>query len=180
MSDEPNSSTPKKRSVGADLIIPLSAIVFTLYYFSTIIDSPWTAQATAFFVGATLIGLCLVFVGIAAWQLITGESEFSLRALIEPIAILPRKAALMALTLASIIAIPWLGFTLTSLVFLSLSILLLSGGKNVVFTISLSVGLAVIWFIIFVLIFKRRFPLGWLDDQITTLIKPLLHFIGLG
>jgi hypothetical protein len=42
-------------SAGADLIIPLMGSVFALYYFTTIWDSPWTAQVSAFFVGALLI-----------------------------------------------------------------------------------------------------------------------------
>ena len=54
-----NPSQPKK-SIGAELIIPVAALVFTLYYFSTIIDSPWTAQVAAAFIGTILIALVFV------------------------------------------------------------------------------------------------------------------------
>ena len=57
MSVEPSPDGPGKKSLGPDLIIPVAAILFTLYYFSTIIDSPWTAQVSAFFVGSILLGL---------------------------------------------------------------------------------------------------------------------------
>ena len=45
------SDEPEKKSIGGDLVIPGAAVILTLYYFSTILESPWTAQVSAFFVG---------------------------------------------------------------------------------------------------------------------------------
>ena len=52
----------EKKHLGGDLVIPVAALAFTLYYFSTIIDSPWTAQVSAVFIGAILIVLLLIFI----------------------------------------------------------------------------------------------------------------------
>ena len=55
MSSETTSAPREKRSIGGDLVIPVAALFFTLYYFLTIIDSPWTAQVSAFFIGESMI-----------------------------------------------------------------------------------------------------------------------------
>ena len=58
MSDEngQKSGKPEKPAVGAELVLPVAALLFTIYYFTTIINVPWTAQVSAFFVGTILIG----------------------------------------------------------------------------------------------------------------------------
>ncbi len=45
----------ERKSIGGDLIIPVAALALTVYYFITIIDVPWTAQVSAFFIGTILI-----------------------------------------------------------------------------------------------------------------------------
>ena len=55
MADKTDPDSAGKRHIGAQLIIPVAALAFTLYYFSTIINSPWTAQVSAFFIGSILI-----------------------------------------------------------------------------------------------------------------------------
>ena len=52
MSDQPAANEDGKKSVGGELVIPIAALLFTGYYFYTIIDAPWTAQVSAFFVGS--------------------------------------------------------------------------------------------------------------------------------
>ena len=51
MSSDSSLETEKKWQIGGELIIPIAAVIFTLYYFSTIAHSPWTAQVNAFLVG---------------------------------------------------------------------------------------------------------------------------------
>jgi hypothetical protein len=48
MSREPDRESDQKQPLGSDLIIPTAAVIFTLYYFYSIIDTPWTAQVSAF------------------------------------------------------------------------------------------------------------------------------------
>ena len=35
MNDQPKSETPEKKHVGGELVIPVSALLFTIYYFVT-------------------------------------------------------------------------------------------------------------------------------------------------
>jgi hypothetical protein len=163
----------EKKAVGAELVIPVCAVAFAIYYFTTIIDSPWTAQATAVFVGVILIALCLVlFVTRARW-LMSGMATLSARSLIEPLEAMPLRLGLFALTLGYIILLPWVGFTLTTFAFLSFSMLLLARGAGVRFKLILSALLSIGWFLLFVVIFERHFPLGWFDHSIKALLKAM-------
>ena len=62
-----------RRQLGGELVIPVMAIAFTLYYFSTIWNSPWTAQVSAFLVGGVLLLVCGIFVLRCAIWLARGE-----------------------------------------------------------------------------------------------------------
>ena len=62
MNDRPDTENPEKKQMGGELVIPIGALLFTFYYFWTIIDVPWTAQVSAFFVGTILIGLIVAFI----------------------------------------------------------------------------------------------------------------------
>ena len=172
MSDEPPTEGQKKASLGADLIIPVAACVFTLYYFSTIIDSPWTAQVSAFFVGTILLVLCAMLFVVVGVRLKRGEGALRLDALFEPRAVVPKRLALFALTLAYIFVIDWAGFTITTFLFLSLGMLLLSGwerkNKRLIFILSavLSIG----GYLLFVVAFQRRFPEGPFEHAFNAIV----------
>ena len=169
-----------RSEVGSDLVIPIAAVALALYYFTTIIDSPWTAQVTAFFVGIILILLSLAHVVRSLLRLNSGDARFSLQSIVEPTGLLPQRVVLFALTVGSLVVMSSAGFTLTSMVFLCAAMLLLNQGRNPLRIAVIAIGLSVAWFIIFVLIFQRRFPLGWLDEQISTIVRPLLKSVGLG
>ena len=164
MSDEPSTEDEqeKKPALGADLIIPVAACVFTLYYFSTIIESPWTAQVSAFFVGSILLLLCVILFVVIGLRVKRGEGRLRFDNLIAPREVVPKRLALFGLTLAYIIVINWAGFTITTFLFLCLGMLLLSGmeRKNKRLILALSAVLSIGGYLLFVVAFKRRFPEG--------------------
>lgn len=160
MDDETNPGEPEKKHIGADLVIPAIALAFTIYYFSTIINSPWTAQVSAFFIGAVLIALITIFVIYSLVSVGRGEADLGFQRLTDPLSFMPRRFALFALTLSFIFFVDWGGFTLTTFVFLSAAMLLLTGGRNWKFILALSAILAVGGYFLFVYAFEVRFPKG--------------------
>lgn len=160
MADKPDSGASGKTHIGAQLIIPVAALAFTLYYFSTIIDSPWTAQVSAFFIGSVLILLILTYLVKSAILVKQGKADLAMDDLVEPRAFIPKRLGLLALTLGFIVFVQWGGFTLTAFVFLSLSMLLLTGGRRVRFILGLAVALSIGGYLLFILAFDTRFPEG--------------------
>jgi len=152
--------TPEKKHIGGDLVIPVAALAFTLYYFSTIIDSPWTAQVSAVFIGTILIVLILIFIVKSVVSLRQGEADLGMDSLLNPRSFILKRLALLGLTLGFIVLVDYGGFTLTTFAFLTLAMLLLSGGRNKRFIVILSAGLALGGYLLFILAFDTRFPDG--------------------
>jgi len=150
----------EKKHLGGDLVIPVAALAFTLYYFSTIIDSPWTAQVSALFIGAILIVLILIFIVKSVVSLRRGEADLGMDSLLNPRSFILKRLALLGLTLGYIVLVDYGGFTLTTFGFLTLAMLLLSGGRNKRFILILSGGLALGGYLLFILAFDTRFPDG--------------------
>jgi len=149
-----------KRALGAELVIPVTALLFTIYYFITIIDAPWTAQASAFFIGTILIVLVLIFIITAFRAVARGEGDWSLRALFEPIPYIRPRAWLLALTIAYIVVIPFLGFTIVTFAFLVLAILLLNGARRIGLTLAIAATLSLGGYLLFIVAFQSSFPEG--------------------
>lgn len=157
MSDEQADS---RKSVGAELIIPGAALVFTLYYFSTIYDSPWTAQVAAFFVGAILIALILAFTVRTFVSVARGEADLSMKAIVEPLSFLPIRVGLIGLTILFTIVIDWGGFTLTSFVFMSLTMIMLNRGRSKRLAVFVAACFSLAGYFLFIVAFEIRFPKG--------------------
>ena len=154
---------PARRPVGGDLIIPIAAIAFTLYYFTTIWDSPWEAQVNAFFVGSILILLVAILLIKIGFELKVGAADLRLGPLIEPVGIGPKRLTLLLLAIGYVAAIGWLGFTLTTFVFLAAAMLVLNGGRRPGFILGLAAALAVGGYLLFMVAFQTRFPEGPLE-----------------
>lgn len=159
-----NTEQPKKplakKSLGAELIIPIAALLFTLYYFSTIIDSPWTAQVAAAFIGTILIALVLAFIGRTVLMVMRGEADLGMKNIVEPLAFLPIRAGLIGLTILYTIAIQWGGFTLTSFAFMALATLMLNRGRSKGRAILVAICFSLCGYLLFIVAFGIRFPKG--------------------
>lgn len=160
MSEENETEEPGKKSVGGELILPGAAFLFTLYYFYTIWDVPRIAQISAFFVGTILIVLIGLLGVRIAKQVRAGEVDLKMGRLVEPKNYIPKRLALLGLTVGFIFFVDWLGFTLTVFAFLSLAMLLLSEGKRKVLILCLSATLAIGGYFLFIVAFQTRFPKG--------------------
>ena len=160
MAEPSGKQTPEPKSIGGELIIPVAAIAFTVYYFTTILDVPWSAQVSAFFIGSILILLIIVYFIRTAVELSRGEVSLRLGQILEPVSFIPRRIALAALILGYIALIRWGGFTLTTFVFLALAMLLLNEGRRKGLILILSAVFAIGGWLLFIVAFEIRFPAG--------------------
>lgn len=169
MAEETDSGNGGKKQIGGELVIPVAALIFTLYYFSTIYNSPWTAQVSAFFIGAILLMLIAIFLvkSAIAWK--AGEVGLGMDSLVAPRALITKRLVLFGLTLGFMVVVQWGGFTITTFAFLGLSMLLLSGRRRWRLILGLSAGLAIGGYLLFILAFDTRFP----DGPFEQLMQPL-------
>jgi len=160
MDPQPERRPPARRPVGGELIIPVAAVAFTLYYFSSIIDSPWEAQVNAFFVGSILLALVALLLIRTGRELIAGQADLRIGSLIEPVAVVPKRLILLLLAIGYVVLIEWLGFTLTTFAFLTAAMLTLNDGRRPGFVLGLAAVLALGGYFLFIVAFQTRFPAG--------------------
>jgi len=156
--DQPKSSS--KKNIAGELILPVCALLFTFYYFSTVIESPWTAQVNAFMVGSVLIGVIIIFFISRTVMLLNGKGKFHINLPRILGSIKTRQSGFIGLTIAYLLIIESIGFTLTTGLFFWGSMLLLDYGKAPVVKGSLAVFMALVAYGIFILGFETRLPKG--------------------
>lgn len=170
MNDQTRPDKDEKKPIGGELVIPIMAFIFTLYYFWTILDVPWSAQVSAFFVGSILIILLIVLCFRMAGAVRRGEASLKIGPLFEPKPYIPKRLALLGLTLGFIVVVQYLGFTITVFLFLCSAMLLLGNGQKKVFIFSLSAVLAIAGWALFIWAFETRFPAGPFEAMMKGLI----------
>ena len=160
MADPTSEDKPKKKHLGGELVIPVGALLFTGYYFTTIIDVPFSAQVSAFFVGSILIFCVILLLIRSFFEIRRGEADLKLGSLIAPTSYVPKRLIMLALTLSYIFLIQWGGFTITTFVFLLLSMLTLNEGRRKGLILFLAASLALGGWLLFIFAFETRFPEG--------------------
>lgn len=99
-------------SVGADLVIPALALAFAVYFFIDIAGLAWEAKANGVLIGTILVVLIGIQLARLGLQLARGEGRFGFESLLGPRDALPGRLALVAVTIAFIVGVRWLGLTL--------------------------------------------------------------------
>ncbi len=159
----------ERRQIGGELVIPALAFGFTLYYIGTVLDSPWSAKVNAYMVGSVLVVLVLVFFARALRELLQGRATLGVSDLLAPYDILAKRLAFMAISLGYLVVIQWLGFTLTTFLFLAASMLVLGGGRRPVLCLVSAAVMASVALGVFVVLFEKRFPKGPIENLMATL-----------
>ena len=103
----------RNNSVGADLVIPALALAFATYFFVDIYDLAWEAKANGVLIGTILVVLITIQLARLGLVLARGGGRLGFESLLGPREALPARLALVGITVAFIVAVQWLGLTLT-------------------------------------------------------------------
>jgi hypothetical protein len=152
------------RQAGGELVIPAMAVAFTLYFIWTILDSPWTAQVSAFLIGGVLLALCLLFFAKTALGVLRGRATLGFANLYSIEDFRSGRVVLLCTTLGYVVLIDWLGFTLTTFLFLTLSMAALSRGKRLGLIAVVAAAMSLGGWALFIWAFETRFPRGFFED----------------
>ena len=166
----PSDHHKPPRQIGGELVIPILAVGFTIYFFSTIWNSPWTAQVSAFIVGGILLLVCAIFFVRAGIWLVRGEGTLGVGNLFTMDDIRTGRIGLLVTTIAYVMFIDTLGFTLMTFLFLAASMLILAKGKNAGFITMISAAMALTGWAVFIWAFDTRFPRGWFETTMKAIL----------
>jgi hypothetical protein len=158
----------KPTPVGGDLVLPILAVLYGIYYLYSIVGLPFEAQINGFLIIATLFVLVAILLVRTVRDLARGVASLGLDSLLEPVSLLPRRISFLLLTLASLMVIQWLGFTLTTFLFM-LSSMLVLGNRSWRALLAVAGVTSAGGYVFFIAILDARFPhgpvehlLGWL------------------
>lgn len=153
------TSEPKQRPRLVDLIIPLLAVGYSIYYVASVQNFPFQAQITGLLLGSILGFLCMVLFIRFVWQARHAGVRIGWIELIGDMPIGPRRLVFTGLILVSILAVPWGGFTLTTFLFLVASFMLL-GVRPLIRVLMIAATAAIAGWLFFIVLLGARFPPG--------------------
>lgn len=157
-----------KEAAGADLVIPLLALGFAIYFFSSIADLVWEAKANGVIIGTALVTLVLIQLGRIGYRVAKGRASLATRALWEPREALPRRLGMVAVTIGFIVTLKWLGLTLGLLLWMVAGLWVM-GVRNSRVIAAISIVTAAAAYLLFIAALDSNFPHGPVENLVAAL-----------
>lgn len=158
------------KSVGADAVIPALAAAFAAYFFVDIADLAWEAKANGVLIGTILVVLIGVQAVRLGLQLARGEGELGFASLLGPREALPKRLGMVAITVAFIVGVRWLGLTL-ALFLAMLAALRVMGLRNPKKNLLISFIIAAAAWGLFIALLETEMPHGPIEAVLSRIGK---------
>jgi hypothetical protein len=155
-------------ALGADLIIPVLAAAFTVYFLVDAADLVWEARANGTVIGVVLLVLVAVQIGRIALALRAGEGTLSFGDLAAVDLVQFQRIALLVMLAIFIALIPWLGATL-GLFLVMVGTMWTLGVRSLWQLAVISFATAFTFYLLFIAFLQTRLPSG----PIEKLLAPL-------
>lgn len=167
-SPRPEEAVP----LGADLVIPVLAVAFASYFFYSIRDLPWEAKANGVMIGSTLLLLAVIQFVRIGMAIARGKGSLSANLLWLPLEALPKRVGMVAVTIAFIATLEWLGLTLGLLLGMMASLWFM-GVRRPKLLIGISAVVALSSYVLFIATLDSAFPHGPLEHLFGAMVKRL-------
>jgi hypothetical protein len=156
----------EKTPLGADLVIPLLALGFAIYFFWSIADLAWEAKANGVVIGSVLIALVVLQLSWIGIQLGKGRGDLRTDPLWQPGDVLWKRLGMVAVTVAFILLLQVLGLTLS--LFASMAVALwLMGVRRLPVILGISFGVAAAAYVLFIAVLDAGFPHGVIEKLLS-------------
>ena len=160
---------PTKAPLGADLVIPLLALGFAIYFFWSIADLAWEAKANAVVIGSALIALVAVQVARIALRVARGQGDLGTEPLWQPRDVLGKRIGMVLVTVAFIAVLQILGLTLSLLVAMAAALVIM-GVRKVSVVLGISFAVAAAAYALFIALLDAGFPRGPVEQLLARLL----------
>ena len=159
-----------RKALGADLVIPVLALAFTLYFLESVSALQWEAKANGLIIGALLLGLLAIQLVRVGVDFVRGRGTFSFAPLLTPADAFRKRVAMMAITIAFVATLPWAGLGLGLFVALAASFTVM-GVRPMRRILLVSLAITVVCWLAFVVALDIGLPAGPVE-------KLVAHFTG--
>ena len=170
MSEDVGRTLRQRRDaqLGADLIIPVLAAGFTLYYLISSFNLVWEARANGTVVGVTLLALIAIQVARVVIQLRSGTGSLGMGEFSRRTPVQGQRLMLIAALIVFVATIPWLGTTL-GLFAIMIAAMLILGVRSPATLLGVAVGVSATVYILFIVTLGARFPAGPIENGLAPL-----------
>ncbi len=152
--------------LGADLVIPLLALAFAAYFFVSIFELAWEAKANGVVIGGVLVLLIAVQLVRIGLRLARGEASLAADTLWKPADLLAKRAGMVAVTIAFIATLEWLGLTLGMLLAMFAALWIMGiRSRRTLIIVPLAVATAM--YLLFVLLLQSEIPHGPIEKLLS-------------
>ena len=155
-----------KTPLGADLVIPLLALGFAIYFFWSITDLAWEAKANGVVIGAALIALVVLQVARIALAVARGEGDLRTDPLWQPRDVLLKRLGMVAVTVAFILLLQVLGLTLSLFAAMAVALWLM-GVRRIPVVLGIAFGVAAAAYLLFIAVLDAGFPHGFIEKLLS-------------
>lgn len=155
-----------KQPLGADLVIPALALGFAGYFFFSIAELAWEAKANGVLIGAALVVLIAIQLGRMALQFARGEGDLRADPLWQPVDVTGKRVGMVAVAIAFIAALPWLGLTLALLIAMFASLWVMGVRKRATL-VWLPLAIAAAAYLLFIVALQSDFPHGPIEKLLS-------------
>jgi hypothetical protein len=159
---------PQKAPLGADLVIPVLALAFAIYFFWSIADLSWEAKANGVVIGAVLVGLVAVQLGRIARDVAQGRGDLRTDPLWQPREVLFKRIGMVLVTVAFIVLLQLAGLTLSLLVCMAAALAIM-GVRKLPTLLAISFGVAAAAYLLFIAVLDSAFPHGPIEHLLARL-----------
>jgi hypothetical protein len=170
MSEDVSRALRERRNarLGADLIIPVLAAGFTLYYLISSSNLVWEARANGTVVGVTLLTLIAIQVGRVVIQLRNGTGSLGFGDLGRWTPAQAQRLMLIGTLILFVATIPWLGTTL-GLFVVMLAAMWFLGVRKPSTLLGVALGVSATVYLLFIVALGARFPAGPIENGLAPL-----------
>ena len=156
----------RKAPLGADLLIPLLALGFAIYFFWSIADLTWEAKANGVVIGAVLVGLVVLQLARIAVQVKKGEADLRTDPLWRPGDVFAKRVGMVLVTVAFIALLETLGLTLSLLLAMAAALAIMGVRKPATIA-GISAAVAAAAYILFIAVLNSAFPHGLIEKLLS-------------
>ncbi len=155
-----------RHTAGADLIIPIAASLYAVYYVYSVWDFPPEAQRSGIFMATLLLVLSALLFLRTAVRLARGTARWEFASILGPVDGRISRLVFFGLIIGYLLIVSWGGFTLTTFLFLALSSYV-AGLRPIRRAVTFAVIGALGGWLFFIVILNTRFPRGPFEDLVS-------------
>jgi hypothetical protein len=159
---------PGKSALGADLVIPLLAAAFTIYFLVTSASLVWEARANGTVVGVALLIMVAIQLARVGLQVRKGRASLSLGELAGGSTAQIQRLMLLLVLVVFVATVPWLGTTLGLFLVMIASMWTL-GVRRAPTLLGIAFAVSATVYVLFIAILQSRLPAGPVEHALSSI-----------